>query len=106
MEQYREKNEIKIHYHIQEWHKFTTNYILQNQYNYPTVCLLLDTAHQDDNFITVCGKWIFDFNLELAIPLTRAWLDYICSGNDTDDITFVGVLHVIIAVPTEGVQKD
>ena len=84
MGQYREKNEIKIHYHIQEWHKFTTYDILQNQFNYPSVCLLLDTEHQDDHCITVCGKWIFDSNLELALPLTRAWLNYICSGNDTD----------------------
>ena len=45
------------------------------------------------------------FNLELALPLTRAWLNYICSGNDTDDITFVDVLHAIRAVPPVVVQK-
>ena len=54
MGQHREKNEIKIHYHIQEWNKFTTTYdILQNQSNYPTVCLLLDTAHTADYCIIV-----------------------------------------------------
>ena len=31
MRQHREKNEIKIHYHIQEWHKFTTYDIFYNQ---------------------------------------------------------------------------
>ena len=46
--------------------------ILQNQSNYQTVCLLLDTAHQDYHFIKVCGKQIFDSNLELALLLTRA----------------------------------
>ena len=69
------------------------------------MCLLLYTAHRTDNFITVCSKWIFDSNLESALPLTKASLNYICSGNDTDDITFVGVLHVIRAVPPIVVQR-
>ena len=62
-------------------------------------------THQDDHCITVCGKMIFDSNLELALPLTHARLIYVCSGNDTDEITFVGILHAIRAVPPEGVQK-
>ena len=66
---------------------------------------LLDTAHRIDHFITVCGKWIFDSNLEFALPLTKASLNYICSGNDTDEITFVGVLHAIRAVPPIVVQR-
>ena len=73
--------------------------ILQNNSNYPTACLILDMAHQPDQCITICGKWIFDFNLEFVLPLTKASLKYICSGNDTDEITFVGVLHTIRAVP-------
>ena len=80
--------------------KNTTKFdILLNHCNYPTVCLLLDTAHRTDNCITVCGKWIFDSNLESALPLTEASLNYICSGNDTAEITFVCVLNAIIAVP-------
>ena len=78
---------------------------MQNHSNDPTVCLLLDMANRIDNCIKVCGKWIFDSNLELALPLILAWLNYICSGNDTDEIIFVGVLHAIRAVPPEGVQK-
>ena len=85
----RRKNEIRIHYRIQEWHAFTTCDILHNQSNYPTVCLLLETAHRADHCIAVCVKWIFDSNLKLALPLTRAWLNYICSGNDTDKIDFL-----------------
>ena len=73
--------------------------------NYSTVCLLLDTAHQADYCITLWGKWIFDSNLEFALPLTSAWLNYICSGNDTDDITFVGILHAIRVVLSESFQK-
>ena len=69
------------------------------------MCLLPDTAHRTDHCITVCCKWIFDSNLKLALPLTCDWLKYICSGNDTYEITFVGVLHSIRAVPPEGVQK-
>ena len=91
MGQYREKSEQKMHYRIQEWNTYTSPYdILQNHSNYPTVCLLIDTAHRTDHCITVCGKWIFDSNLEFALPLTEGSLNYICSGNDTDDITFVG----------------
>ena len=69
------------------------------------MCLLLDTAHRTDNCITVWGKWIFDSDLEFALPLTKDLLNYICSGNDTDEITFVGVLHAIRAVHPVGVQK-
>ena len=69
------------------------------------MCLLLDTAHRTDHCITVCGKCIFDSNLEFALPLTSAWLNYICSGIDTDEITFVGVLHAIRAVPPVIFQK-
>ena len=68
------------------------------------MCLLLDTAHRTDHCITVCGKSIFDSNLEFALPLTKASLNYICSGNDTDEITFVGVLHGIRVVPPIVVQ--
>ena len=68
------------------------------------MCLLLYTAHRTDHCITVCGKWIFDSNFEFALPLTKASLNYICSGNDTDDIPFVGVLHAIRAVPPIVVQ--
>ena len=79
--------------------------ILQNHSNYPIVFLLLDTAHRTNHCITVCGKWIFDSNLESALPLTKTSLNYICSGNDTDEITFIGVLNVIRAVPPIVFQK-
>ena len=69
------------------------------------MCLLLDMAHQTDCCINVCDKWIFDYNLESALPLTKALLNYICSGNDTDEIIFVGVLHAIRAVPQIVVQR-
>ena len=68
------------------------------------MCLLLDRAHWTDHCITICGKWIFNSNLEFALPLTKASLNYICSGNDTDEITFVGVLHEIRVVPTIVIQ--
>ena len=44
MGQQREKNELKIHYHIQEWNTFTTTYdILQNHSNSPTVFLFVSS---------------------------------------------------------------
>ena len=79
--------------------------LLLNHSNYPTVCLLLDTAHKTDNCITICGKWIFDYNLEFALPLTKASVNFICFGNDTDEITFVGVFHAIRALPPIVVQR-
>ena len=69
------------------------------------MCLLLDTAHRTNHCITVCGKWIFDSNLESALTGTESLLNYICSGNDTDDITFVGAFHAIRAVLTVVLQK-
>ena len=69
------------------------------------MCLLLDTAHWADHCIKVFRKCIFDSILKLALPLTRAWLNYICSDNDNDKIEFIDVLHAIRAVPPEGVQK-
>ena len=102
----REKIEPKIHYQIQGWGENTTTFdILQNHCNYPTVCLLLDTVHRTNHCINFCGRWIFDYNLESALPLTEASLNYICSGNDTDEITFVGVLRAIRAVPPVVVQQ-
>ena len=59
----------------------TTYDILQNHSNYPSVCLLIDTAHKTDNVITICGKWIFDYNLEFSLPLTKDSINFICSGS-------------------------
>ena len=85
----REKNRTKNTLSNSGMKKNTTTFdILQNHCNYPTVCLLLDTAHQTNHCITVCGKWLFDYILGSALPLTEASLNYICSGNDTDEITF------------------
>ena len=77
---------------------------MQNHSNYPTVCLLLDKAHRTYHCITVYGKCIFDSNLEFALSLTKALLNYICFSNDTYEITFVGVLYEIRAVPPIVVQ--
>ena len=85
----RKKNEKTLNYCIEEWHTSTPYDIFWNQYTYPTMCLLLDTWNQTDYFITVCSKWIFDSNFEVAFPLTQDCLNYTCRGNDTDEINFV-----------------
>ena len=59
----------------------------------------------DRSWIKVCSKWISDSNFEVAFPLTQDLLKYICCGNDTDEIKFVGVLHAIRAVTLEVVQR-
>ena len=69
------------------------------------VCLLLDTWNRTDHCITFCGKWMFDSNFKLALPLTCDWVNYICSSNDTDKINCFAVFHAIRSVTPEGVQK-
>ena len=63
--------------------------------------LLLDTWHRTDHCITDRGKWVFDSNLKVALPLTHDCLNYTCRGNDTDEIKLVGVLHAIRSSPPE-----
>ena len=71
----------------------------------PTVCLLLDTSHNIDHCITVCGKLIFDSKFEVKFLLTQDCLNYICRVNGTDEIIFVGVLHDIRAFPPKIVPR-
>ena len=98
------KKRKKTKYSIKEWHTSTPYDILRNESTYPNVCLLLEMWHWTDHCIKVCGKWIFDSNLKVALPLTQVCLNYICCGNDTDENKFIGILHVIRAVPPEVVQ--
>ena len=101
---HKEKNEKIIYYLIEEWHKPEPYDIFRNVSYYPTVCLLLDTSHRTNHCIKVFGKWIFDSNFEVTFPLTQDCLNYICSGNDTDESIFVGVLHAIRSVPPKFVK--
>ena len=78
--------------------------IFCNQSTYPTVCFLLDTWQQTDNCITIFGKWIFDSNFKVALPLKLDSLNYICRGNYTYKNKFIGVLHDIRSVPPGVVQ--
>ena len=41
----------------------------------------------------------------MEFPLKQDFLNYACRVNDTDENKFVGVLHAIIAVPPEVVQR-
>ena len=93
-----------INYHIEEWHTSAPYVIFRNVSYYQTVCLVLDTSHRNHHCITVCGEWIFDSNFEVKFAPTKYCLNYICCGNDTDEIIFFGVLHEIRAVPLEVVQ--
>ena len=106
MGHHKEINEKRINYSIEEWHTFTPYDILCDKSTYPNVCLLLDMWNQTDHCIKFCGKWIFDSNFEVEFPLTQDCLNFTCRGNDTDEIKFVGVLHMIIIVPPEVVKED
>ena len=61
--------------------------------------------HRTDHCIIVCGKWIFDSNFKMALPLTQHCLNYTFCGNDTDENKFAGVGHAIRAFPPEVVQR-
>ena len=100
-----EKKEKIPNYRIEEWHTSTPYDILWNESTYLTVYLVLDMWHRNDHCISVCGKWIFDSNLKVALTLTHVCLNYICCGNDTDDNKFIGAFHAIIEVPIEVVQR-
>ena len=100
-----EKKTKKLKYRIEELHTYTPYDILWNEFTYPTVCLLLDMWHRNDHCTIDCGKWIFDSNLEVALPLTQVCLNFICCGNETDENKFLCVLHEIIAVPPEKFQR-
>ena len=99
------KNEKRINYRIEDWYTSTPYDIYWNQSTYPTFCLLIYTSHRNAHCITVCGKWIFDSNLKVALPLTQVCFNYTCCGNDTDENKFIGVLHVVIVVPPEVVER-
>ena len=61
--------------------------------------------HRTDHYIPVCGKWIFDSDFKVVLPLTQICLNYIGCGNDTDVNKFIGALHAIRGVPPEVVQR-
>ena len=105
MVHHKEKNEKILNYHTKEWHTFTPYDIFRNQYTYPTVCLLLDTWKRTGHCISICVKWIFDSNFEVAFPLTQDCLNCTFRGNDTGENKFFVVLHEIRAVPPEVVQR-
>ena len=99
------KTKKRLNYRIEDWHTSMPYDIFRNQSTYPTACLLLDTWHRTDHCITVCGKWIFYSNFEVAFTLSQDCINYTCCGNGTDEIKVVSVLHAIIAVPTEVVHR-
>ena len=105
MGQHREKNEKILSYSIEEWHTSMPYDILRNDSTYPTVCFSLYMWHRTDHCITVCVKWIFDYNFKVALPITQVCLNYICYGNNTDENKFIGVLHAIRSVPLEFLKE-
>ena len=106
MGHHNKRNEKRQNYRIEECYTFTQYDIFRNHSTYPTVCLLLNTWKRTDHCITVCFQWIFDSNFEVEFPLTQVFLNYTCRGNEKYEIKFVGVFHVIRAVPTEVVQDS
>ena len=105
MGHHRETNKKILNFCIEERHTSRPYDILRNESTYQTVCLLLDTWQRNDHCIKVCGKWIFDSNLKVELPITQVCLNYICCGNNTDEYKFIGVLYAIREVPTEVFQR-
>ena len=57
-----------------------------------------------DHAITIVNQWIFDANLEKALPLTKASLDVCCSTDDRNS-QYVGVVHGWMVVERGGKQE-
>ena len=74
---------LKPH-HVKTWD------IFEDSKNY-LMCLvgLHGSDGKKDHAITIAGQWIFDFNLEHALPLTRESLDLCCL--DVSQKTFIWV---------------
>ena len=51
---------------------------------YPTLCILTGEDGATNHAVTVVGEWVFDSNLECAIPLSRSSLDWCCSSPHVD----------------------
>ena len=79
--------------------------MFRNQSTYPTVFLLLDTWHQTDYCIIVCGRWLLYSNSDVASPLIQDILNYARRGNDKDYMKVVGVFHAIRVVTLEVFKK-
>ena len=92
MEEQKEKNEKRNGIHPLYWIYISESVHLSN------------CVHQDDHCIKFCGKWIFVSNFEVEFTLTEDVLKYTCTGNDSDEIKFISVCHVIRAVSPRVVQ--
>ena len=65
-------------------YKKGSNYDLMNQSGqdiwYPTIFVLQATDGNSEHAVTILGYWVFDSNLESALPLTVASLDWCVMG--------------------------
>jgi hypothetical protein len=70
--------------------------ILKDSQEY-IMCLvgLLANDSKTDHAVAISGKWIFDSNLDYALPLSKDSLDLCCS-NDKNKNQFVGVTRVFM----------
>ena len=55
--------------------------------------------HRTGHCITGFGKYMFDSNLKVVLPLTHGYLNYTFRGHDTDENKFIDFLNAIRAVP-------
>jgi len=58
--------------------------VLSDISGFPTLCILKGEDGATNHAVTVVGNWVFDANLDKAIPLCRSSLDWCCSTPDID----------------------
>lgn len=91
-----EKNErrafqfVKLKSNPKRWN------VLEDSKEY-LMCLvgLISDDSKTDHAVAISGNWIFDSNLEYAIPLTKESLDLCCS-DDSHQNEYVGVTRVFM----------
>ena len=65
--------------------------ILSDRSMWPTLCVLKGSDGSTNHAVTVVEDFIFDSNNTYAMPLTAESLDWCCSGDEGEEVQFVGV---------------
>lgn len=66
------------------------------------VALLNDSLGSKDHIVSFCQGWLFDSNLNYALPISNLNLDW-CCGNHVNDAIFTG-FHELFSIEKR-VQK-
>ena len=78
----RERGEPRLRYSIVEYTEKNKFNPVAEVYNGVTLLQLEDLKGSRNHCVTVAGRWVFDSNLERALPLSYESLHFVCSEVD------------------------